>query len=231
MDPKQLFIDERLLGVCSYCGGIPESRDHVPSRVLLDKPYPENLPVVESCIKCNSGFSKDEEYLACFVECVKEGGTTLDTISRPSIRKTLKSKPLLKQRIENSKRLDAQENIIWEPELDRIRKVILKLAQGHMTYELGVQHLDSPSIINIVPLHVMTNEAACDFLSSSDHADYLCPEIGSRAFIGLFKDIPSGYGRWYQVQDGLYKYMVGQSSGDWVRLIISDYLACSVLWD
>jgi hypothetical protein len=59
MDPKKLFIDERLKGICAYCGARPESRDHVPSRVLLDKPYPENLPVVEACFKCNGEFSAD----------------------------------------------------------------------------------------------------------------------------------------------------------------------------
>ncbi len=64
MDPKKLFIDERLKGNCAYCGAVADSRDHIPSRVLLDEPYPENIPVAESCTKCNGGFSSDEEYLA-----------------------------------------------------------------------------------------------------------------------------------------------------------------------
>lgn len=36
MDPRKLFVDERLLEMCAYCGGQPDTRDHVPSRVLLD---------------------------------------------------------------------------------------------------------------------------------------------------------------------------------------------------
>ncbi len=36
MDPRKLFIDERLTGMCVYCGTRPDTRDTVPSKVLLD---------------------------------------------------------------------------------------------------------------------------------------------------------------------------------------------------
>jgi len=39
------FADDRLLAGCVYRSGSTETRDHVPSRVLLDEPYQENLPV------------------------------------------------------------------------------------------------------------------------------------------------------------------------------------------
>ena len=67
MDPRHLFMDERLTGMCVYCGAQPETRDHVPSKVLLDEPYPPELPVVGACEKCNASFSMDEQYLACFL--------------------------------------------------------------------------------------------------------------------------------------------------------------------
>ena len=69
------YSDLRLYGYCTYCGGEPETRDHVPSKILLDKPFPENLPVVPSCDKCNHDFSKDEEYFACLIECTLRGTT------------------------------------------------------------------------------------------------------------------------------------------------------------
>ena len=53
--------------------GLRKSRDHVPSKVLLRQPYPENLPVVEICSRCNSGFAKEEEYVAAFVSAVVWG--------------------------------------------------------------------------------------------------------------------------------------------------------------
>ena len=74
MDPRHLFIDERHTGMCVYCGTHPDTRDHVPSKVLLDEPYPPELPVVGACKKCNSSFSLDEQYLACFLDCVIRGG-------------------------------------------------------------------------------------------------------------------------------------------------------------
>ncbi len=99
MDPKKLFIDERLKGICTFCGAEPDSRDHVPSRVLLDKPYPENLPVVESCSKCNREFSVDEEYLACFLECVIQGTTEPNANFGEKVARILEARPLIKARI------------------------------------------------------------------------------------------------------------------------------------
>jgi hypothetical protein len=61
------FSDLRLDAQCAYCGSFPESRDHVPSKILLDEPFPYNLPVVPSCNNCNNGFSKDETYFACAI--------------------------------------------------------------------------------------------------------------------------------------------------------------------
>ena len=67
------FADDRLLAGCVYCSGSTETRDHIPSRVLLDEPYPENLLVIPACGSCNESFSLDEEYVACLVECARTG--------------------------------------------------------------------------------------------------------------------------------------------------------------
>lgn len=93
MDPRHLFIDSRLAGDnCVYCGSTADSRDHVPSKILLDDPLPRDLPVVKACSPCNSGFSLDEEYLACFVECVIAGSVNLELLSRQKIRSILSRK-------------------------------------------------------------------------------------------------------------------------------------------
>ena len=231
MDPKQLFIDDRFRGVCSFCGAVPDNRDHVPSRVLLDKPYPENLPVVESCTGCNEGFSKDEEYLACFIECVKKGTTDYDETFRPKVAKTLKARPSIKSRIEQSKTENEQGELVWKPETERIKNVVLKLAQGHMAYELGLQHVEDPIVLDVVPVPYMTEEYSSQFFSPSARGNLLYPEIGSRSFIKLGKEKSRSYGEWNVVQSGLYEYMIGQSGGDWVKLVIGDYLACEVVWE
>ena len=57
--------------LCCYCGAWADTVDHVPSKVFMDKPYPENLPVVPCCKKCNREFSLDEEYVTVLLECVR----------------------------------------------------------------------------------------------------------------------------------------------------------------
>lgn len=83
MDPRQLFVDERLTGFCVYCGAAPESGDHCPSKVLLDEPFPPNLPVLDACADCNNHLSLDEQYIACLIETVICGSANPDDVSRP----------------------------------------------------------------------------------------------------------------------------------------------------
>jgi hypothetical protein len=40
MDQINNYAGWRASGQCIYCGGIPETREPVPLRVFLDKPYP-----------------------------------------------------------------------------------------------------------------------------------------------------------------------------------------------
>jgi hypothetical protein len=49
MRQLESYADERLTAACIYCGRATQTRDHVPSRVLLNEPYPNNLPVVPAC--------------------------------------------------------------------------------------------------------------------------------------------------------------------------------------
>src|ERR1700735_4081688 len=119
MDPRQLFHDDRLLGVCVHCGGVPENqaRDHSPSKTLLDDPLPPDLPVVEACLACNSGFSLDEEYFSCFLECAIQGTTDAARISQPKVARTLAARPSLANQI-NAARENTLfgEQIFWKPD-------------------------------------------------------------------------------------------------------------------
>ena len=229
MDPKKLFIDDRLKGVCAYCGGIPGTRDHVPSKILLDEPYPENLPVAESCSSCNQGFSASEEYLACLIECVINGSTRPNESFRPKVAATLKARPAIANRIEAGKQVDASGNLIWQPERGRVEEVILKLARGHMAYELGIQRIDSPEVMDIFPLPSLTENQVENFFSLP--SSHLYPEIGSRAFVSVCSGKQRAFESWLVIQDGRYQYAIGQSEGDWVKIVISNYLACHVAWD
>ena len=50
------------IGICTYCGlQRPLTRDHIPPKLFLAKPYP-TLLTVPSCIECNQSFQADDEY-------------------------------------------------------------------------------------------------------------------------------------------------------------------------
>lgn len=163
MDPRQLYVDERLLGACVYCGGPPDTSDHVPSKVLLDDPLPLNLPVVEACAICNHAFSLDEEYLACFLDCVLAGSAEPAAIQREKSRRTLLHSSELANRLRLSRQVDDAGTVIWTPENDRVQNVVVKLARGHAAYELSLPQLDEPEEIMFRPLLVMSDEEKAVF--------------------------------------------------------------------
>ena len=78
-----------------YCGAATDTNAYIPSKVLLDQPYPDDLPGVTACFSCNNGFSLDEEYLACFIECVICGSTDPKTLRRTKVQAIMRRKPAL----------------------------------------------------------------------------------------------------------------------------------------
>jgi len=233
VDPRHLFMDERLTGICVYCGAQPDTRDHVPSKVLLDEPYPPQLPVVGACECCNASFSLDEQYLACFIECVICGCTDSVGLQRPNVKRMLDGNPALQQRIEGSRRKDEAGNLLWEPEGNRIRNVILKLAKGHAAYELYPK-FEEPVEVKFAPLQVLRGEERAAFGRLTPEKLDLWPEFGSRAFLLTFGKSPDRLkksGDWIVVQPARYRYAVAETGGVLTRMILSEYLACEVVWE
>ena len=66
------FWDKSKENGCIYCGKPATTREHVPSKAFLVEPYPDNLATIPACFECNNGFSNDEEYVACFLDVLKE---------------------------------------------------------------------------------------------------------------------------------------------------------------
>lgn len=229
-EPGKLFVDDRLTGVCVYCGTRPDTRDHCPSKVLLDEPYPDNLPVVEACLACNQSFSLDEQYVACFLECVMCGSTDPTALRRKNVQRVLAKTPSLAAEIQSTMAIDEKGGKIWRPDMERVRNVVLKLARGHLHFELSVQERDDPDVLEIVPLSLMTAERREFFESPEPGPMAVWPELGSRAFLRAW---PSGEriaDGWLDVQEGRYRYLVGQGHGNYAHIVIGEYLACRVAW-
>jgi hypothetical protein len=232
MDPRQLSVGERLLGVCVYCGGPPDTHDHVPSRVLIDDPPPDDLPVVDACTACNQGFSLDEEYLACFLECVLAGSPDPKHIRREKIKRALSRNDRLSARIQASAHFDDHGVLVWEPEEERVHNVVLKLARGHAAYELNLPQLDGPETFFVSPLLTMLEQDRETFENAGWGGLRGWPEINSRAFLRAAGARPYSdqAGPWIVVQPGQYRYSVDEHGGVRVQIVLAEYLACVVEW-
>ncbi len=223
------FSDERNKIFCPYCGRTtePKNRDHVPSKVLLDEPYPKNLPTIHPCQKCNSDFSKDEEYVPCLIEWARAGSASIDGINRKKIRKILSSKPGIA-----SKLGDASERIrgwlLLEEDSSRIASLMHKLGQGHVAYELGEPILSSPDSLMFRPLAALSS-GELDLFETPPRFSLLA-ETGSRA---LTRQVQSrtGAADWIVVQPGRYRYLTFLDDVILVRLVISEFLACEITWN
>lgn len=236
MDRIEEFVDERQKAWCLHCGsGIEDAisnRDHVPSRSLLSKPHPANLPFVLVCKECNAGFSLDEEYFAAFLSCVLSGSTDPARQRDPRALRMLARRPALRERIEKARSesptLFGETETVWTPERDRINRVVLKNARGHAYFEYGEPMLEAPARVWWVPVATMTSADRLRFehVTTGQH----WPEVGSRMLTRVLtgQDLVDG---WVVVQDGVYRYSVTQEGGILVKSVIAEYLATEVFWD
>jgi hypothetical protein len=241
MDQLNNYADDRLINGCIYCCGHAETRDHVPSKCLLEQPYPQNLPVVGCCDSCNQNFSKDEQYFVCLIESVLCGSTDPEKIGRPSVARTMQNSPVLRQRIETS-RTEVNGQIAFVPEIERIHAVMLKLARGHAAFELSQLCWVEPDHFWCGPLLLLSQENREAF--DSIHFQQVVGEVGSRNMQRLLvtqmtphtengeqKNIGMLINDWIDVQNQQYRYIaIDDVGGLVIRIVVAEYLACEVAW-
>ena len=229
------FFDDRQKTWCIHCSRnlfeVEADSDHVPSKSLLRKPYPPNLPTIQVCEVCNREFSLDEEYLFLFLKCVLAGTTDPEEHDDPKAQRALARSGGLRARIESSR--VANESLgdraapSWTPEVDRIGRVILKNARGHVFYEYGEPMMMNPAQVAFMPLAAMDDNTRATF--EGVRFEGPLPEVGSRMLTRMFtgQDLMGG---WVNVQDGVYRYSVAQSEITLVRSVLYEYLATEVYW-
>lgn len=239
MDYIEEFVDERQKSWCIQCsawiGHVDTNRDHVPSKALLRKPYPENLPVVETCVACNSKFSKDEEYLSLFLRCVLTGSTDPAHHEDDKTARALGHHKKLRARIERSKTeyrtIGGETRCVWRPEQERVESVVVKNARGHVFYEYGEPLMTEPEHVWTLPLEWMTAAQREEFENAGTVGELApCFEAGSRMMTRVLtgQDMRNG---WVIVQDGVYRFRVEQHNGILVRSVLFEYLATEVHWN
>ena len=192
----------------------------------MDEPFPENLPVAPACLPCNNKASFDEEYLACLVECVICGTTDPAKVGREKIRRALARQHALQARLTAALRWENEQSL-FNIELDRIERVVVKLAQGHALYELNEPQPAEPLSVVISPLHLLDEGMREVFEDTSGYGLAIWPEVGSRAM----QRVVQNDNDWIEVQPDRYRYHTTIDAGVRVRLVLSEYLACEVIWN
>ena len=241
MDQLNNYADSRLLLGCIYCADLAGTRDHVPSKCLLESPYPPNLPVVGCCNSCNQSFSKDEEYFVCLIESVLCGSTDPEKIGRPSIARIMNNSPALRQRIEAA-RTEVNGQVAFMIEHERINNVMLKLARGHAAFELSQTSNTKPDHFWCGPLASLPQEDQETF--NSVHFQQNMGEVGSRNMQRLLvtqitmhsetgekQNVQMLINDWVDVQDDQYRYIAIDDMGALIiRIVIAEYFGCEVIW-
>jgi len=229
MIQTKTFNDKRLDYYCSYCGKEPDTRDHIPSKILLDEPYPENLPVVPCCTQCNNDFSSDEEYFACLIECALHGTTDIQKLKRKKIKKVLSQKKSLQQRITNAM-ITIDGNTYFKIEESRVKNVILKYAKGHAKYENSESQWEAPVSFWIKPIIIMSQSEVDSFFGKREQTFF--PEVGSRAMQGvIMTNEINANSYWINVQPNNYSYSVNHELAVLtVRIVIWEYMASEIIW-
>lgn len=241
MEQLRDFADARLIDGCIYCGGLPGTRDHVPSRVLLDRPFPTNLPVLPACTNCNAGFLADEEYFACLLEAAMVGSADPDSVRRTVVADILRRNPALRARIHAAKR-STDGGVAFDVEASRVANVLLKLARGHAAHELSTLCRESPTHLSWGPISGLSAEQR----ESLDEA-YVVEMFGEVGARGMQRTLvtqialegPNGERitkdllvlDWVDVQEGRYRYLAyDDASGIRVQIVIGEYLYADLFW-
>lgn len=108
--------------------------------------------------------------------------------------------------------------------------VVMKLARGHVAYQDSEVILAEPATTLVRPIETMTEATRKAFETPPIQDVY--PEIGSRAFYSAVGEVagPPYVTAWHMVQPGRYRYLVSHSGQMTVRFVLSEYLACEVVW-
>ncbi len=232
---------------CIYCGQVSATREHVPSKVFLRRPYPDNLAILPACKECNNSFSDDELYTEVYIDALKYFSGYSSSLNEDN-----------KERIyKNSAYFDTQKDLSEYyktqlfPKNKKIERILKKLAIGHMVYELSEGYSAEENGIELISLeYKFLFDLSKEFRNNFDNLilmnDKKLPLVGSRVFDKIMviqpvlqsidskdvKRIPLAVMAWTDVQDGNYRYVAWYENDDsfHVKMVIHDFLFAEVIF-
>lgn len=235
MDYIHPCSDTRHDAWCIHCGKAKDestafTRDHLPTKSLLDQSLPKNLPTLDICGQCNNSLSQDEEYLRLILTCVLEGTCEPDELQDQKAARALRRNGQLLEQLRSAKTeyqtLGGQQQVVWQPDESRLLPPLIKNARGHFKYELAERAEGDPSSAVAIPLISLEADARSAFEAVSIGNGW--PEVGSRMMNRMITGIGLSDG-WIVVQPGVYRYAIHEYSA--VRIVIREYLAFEAVWN
>ena len=112
--------------------------------------------------------------------------------------------------------------------MERVERVVLKNARGHLLFEIGVSDPSDSKSVVIIPIQLMSDFQRAYFESAPKGV--LWAEVASRMMSrqAIGDSQPGG---WVEVQPSIYRYSVHQLPDRvLVRTVLREYLAAEVSW-
>lgn len=187
---------ERKNPQCLFCGRVSQTKDHIPTKNLLERPYPNNLLTIPACDKCNKSFSLDEEYfLNVLVEISDNPALIAKKEPGGSVFKARERSKGLQYRIANSLVKGEDGKLYFQSDTDRIKRVIEKIAFGLYVHKYKtIAKLSSFNCSGFYPFSVIESRPAEIFLLT--YSEKFRPK------------------KWTIIQKGVFSYIVVR---DWRR--------------
>jgi hypothetical protein len=151
-----------------------------------------------------------------------------ECLERPKIRTILRSRPALASRLSEA-RQEIGDRVTFDVEGDWVRRIIVKLARGHVLFDLNEPRYEEPSSVALAPISSMSADKRTQF-ETPPPLDIL-PEVGSRAMQRVLLSAGAVQVDWVDVQEGRYRYLTLAVGEVVVRMVLSEYLACEVIWE
>lgn len=231
----QIEKNKRFNSICIYCRtNVANSREHLPSRIFLDTPYPVEYSIVPACKKCNGSFSADEVYVSSFIDKLRRvlsnNKFTLREKTISAINHDKELAKILKEqiRIENGKIL-----VDYVPEPFVI--ILTKLAKGHLCQEQDkVFESDYLVECNFKFRPDLSEDEINLFeeLPSTDKSSECGSDFTQGLLIVETLGLPSQIlVPWKEVQVGSYRYLTYFEHDNYVvRIVICETLFAEVLF-
>ena len=168
---------------CIYCGNLADTREHSPSKVFLHKPYPNDLPVLPACKRCNNSFSDDELYSEVYIDSLKYISGVSKELTLENKERLYKSFAYYDAQCDYYSYLETGEI----PSREKTKKIFVKLALCHSIYELLEGYAKENSTFELKSIEYFyrfekSDKEIKEFLMPIMMNDKVLPQLGSRAY-------------------------------------------------